>query len=100
SHQRVEFVKVEVEQFGQPWSQRRLRRGGAAFPAADGSSVHAEGVRELFLTVAQRPAPLRKPHAAPFPRINPRLSSCCLFDLERWRSNAGSRSSDPAVAGA
>ncbi|MBX9399418.1 hypothetical protein K4749_39225, partial [Streptomyces sp. TRM72054] len=26
------------------------------------------------------------------------LRSCCLFDLERWQSNAGSRSGDPAVA--
>ncbi|MEU1036750.1 hypothetical protein ABZ402_50890 [Streptomyces mirabilis] len=26
------------------------------------------------------------------------LRSCCLFDLERWRSNADSRSGDPVVA--
>ncbi|WP_369222388.1 hypothetical protein AB5J52_13615 [Streptomyces sp. R39] len=29
-----------------------------------------------------------------------RFRSCCLFDLEWWQSNAGSRSGDPAVAGA
>ncbi|MER6234428.1 hypothetical protein ABT169_35630, partial [Streptomyces sp. NPDC001616] len=35
---------------------------------------------------------------AVFGLLDETLRSCCLFDLERWRSNAGSRSGDPALA--
>ena len=57
---------------------------------ADGESgalVVSSGEAELT-ALAQHPGELERAQ---------RLRSCCLFDLERWRSNADSRSGDPFV---
>ncbi|MEJ8655008.1 DEAD/DEAH box helicase family protein [Streptomyces sp. MS1.AVA.4] len=46
----------------------------------------------------RRPGRRRDPKPAKYLSSCREVRSCCLFDLERWRSNADSRSGDPVVA--
>ncbi|MBI0374910.1 flavin reductase [Streptomyces albiflaviniger] len=78
-----------------PMDGPRTHNGSRRHRPRPANTTHPMGHSRLPRTTQtgalQTPAP-------PSWRRSPSLRSCCLFDLERWRSNEGSRSGDPAVA--